>query len=53
MDGFADGDTDDRANESPVMNLGLQSYLRFEGGTEVGAMFGSSHTEPEEVRLEP
>ena len=53
VDGFADGDTDDRANESPVMNLGLQSYLRFEGGTEVGAMFGSSHTEPEEVRLEP
>ena len=32
--------------------LDLQSYLRFEGGTGVGAMFGSSHTEPEEVRLE-
>ena len=33
--------------------LGLQLYLRFEGGTGgPGAMFGSSHTEPEEVRLE-
>ena len=27
-------------------------YLRFEGGTGVGAIVGSSHTEPEEVRLE-
>ena len=26
-----------------------QSYLRFEGGTGVAAMFGSSHTVPEEV----
>ena len=34
------------------MNLGLQSYLRFDCGTGVGAMFGSSHSEPEEVRLE-
>ena len=31
----------------------IQSYpLRF-GGTEVGAMFGSSRTELEEVRLDP
>ena len=33
--------------------VGIQSYLRFEGRTEVGAISGSSHTEPEEVRLEP
>ena len=33
--------------------IGLQSYLRFDCGTGVGAMFGSGHTEPEEVRLEP
>ena len=30
--------------------LGLQSYLRFEGVPWVGAVGGSSHTEPEEVR---
>ena len=33
-----------------AISLGLQSYLRFEGGTGVGAIVGSSHTEPEEVR---
>ena len=35
----------------PKPSLGLQSYLRFEGVW--GGFRGSSHTEPEEVRLEP
>ena len=32
------------SNTSNAGTLGLQSDLRFEGGTGVGAMFGSSHT---------
>ena len=36
-----------------ILSLRNQSYPRFEGGTGVGAIVGSSRTSTEEVRLDP